>query len=803
MSTFLFLRPNFHHGNSVARAWTVTRVVGRPRHMHAPSWSSPPSSGWRRQQQPSSLAPSTVWQRSLAVRTTSRDNDNTNKEHRGGGASPPARKSFFRKKKKKKIVRRKKTTAAPKKKASFTINTKITPAQAADNLAAAFDEMARQEGFDKSLSLFADQDYLTSDDYYHEMAADTGVPPTRDDDGKPVLYRHDGQAVAPALTDDYGDEEEDFVFDQEEDGDEDGEELDFGHGYDPDLSMEDRIQAAKRDMDMGRVSVPEQLDSFAQQATFDELRALGFKHETNPFGTDETPRRRNFQLITNAMTCPACGSDFQSSNEERPGYLPPEKFETQVKLSKIEEMQKLVRRANEEQWSPEDEVEWLIQTGGTAHDNKDMTQDDINIMVDEMGLNLEELAKKTVICKRCHGLQHHGKVDKKLRPGWTKEPLLSQERFRKLLAPLKEKPAVIIALVDIFDFSGSVLAELDEIAGENPVILAANKADLLPPKMGVHRIETWVRRELDYLGVKSIANVGGSVRLISCKTGRGVQDMLTKARELADEMECAIYVVGAANAGKSTLLNHILSKAEKQKPWMKKRAGNQNSRRGAITTSPLPGTTLKFIRVKLEDEKDLYDTPGLLVPGTITQLLTPEELKIVVPTKRVEPITFRLESGKCVMVGGLARVELVGDSRPFLITVFVANTIKLHLTKGEKAEEMLQKFAGDMLTPPLPPGPERMAEIGPFEDHVIDIEGRGWKEAAADISLTGLGWVAVTGCGAAKIKVSVPTGIGVQVRPPLMPFDVWDVASKYTGARSVRKPTRSKTGKRRSGVGRM
>jgi hypothetical protein len=31
----------------------------------------------------------------------------------------------------------------------------------------------------------------------------------------------------------------------------------------------------------------------------------------------------------------------------------------------------------------------------------------------------------------------------------------------------------------------------------------------------------------------------------------------------------------------------------------------------------------------------LYDTPGLLVPGTITQLLTPEELKIVCPKKYV------------------------------------------------------------------------------------------------------------------------------------------------------------------------
>ena len=59
-------------------------------------------------------------------------------------------------------------------------------------------------------------------------------------------------------------------------------------------------------------------------------------------------------------------------------------------------------------------------------------------------------------------------------------------------------------MIDLFDFGGSVLRELDGIAGENPVILAANKADLMPSQMGKLRIENWVRRELEYMGVNSI-----------------------------------------------------------------------------------------------------------------------------------------------------------------------------------------------------------------------------------------------------------------------------------------------------------
>jgi hypothetical protein len=95
-----------------------------------------------------------------------------------------------------------------------------------------------------------------------------------------------------------------------------------------------------------------------------------------------------------------------------------------------------------------------------------------------------------------------------------------------------------------------------------------------------------------------------------------------------------------------------------------------------------------------------------------------------------------------------------------------------------------------------------MEQIGEFEDHVIDIQGSGWKEAAADISLTGLGWIAVTGAGMAKVKISVPKGIGVSVRPPLMPMDIWETTAKYTGGRAVRKSTKTAGGKRRKGVGR-
>ena len=524
----------------------------------------------------------------------------------------------------------------------------LDASEKAKKLAAAFDELARKDGFDSTMSVMA-EDATFEDDFLEDDFDDDDDDDVDDDDDILDVQKDDDDILDGENFDisDFMEGEADSsdtltefnLEDNDDDDDDDDDFLDFGGGDD---DMDARIAQAKSDMVKGQISVPKDLDSFANGATDDDLQKLGFKKETNFYGNGETGKERRATLITNAMACSACGSDFQSRTEVKPGFLPEAKFNIQVNLSKIEQMQQLKEKSDDlDEWTPDDEIEFLLQTSGKGEldgNNEATDADDIDIdaYAEELGLDLEALSKKRVICKRCHGLQNSGRVDDLLRPGWTDEPTLSQEQFRELLRPISTKPAVIIALIDLFDFGGSVLRELDGIAGENPVILAANKADLMPSSMGKNRIESWVRRELEHTGVQSLANVGGAVRLVSCKTGDGVISMMDKAKELANEIDGDIYVVGAANAGKSTLINYILGRNTKEeKPFNKsnKRAGNRNQFKGQLTTSPLPGTTLKFIKIDLGDGQNVYDTPGLLVPGTITQLLTPDELKVVCPKK--------------------------------------------------------------------------------------------------------------------------------------------------------------------------
>jgi 30S ribosome assembly GTPase len=199
--------------------------------------------------------------------------------------------------------------------------------------------------------------------------------------------------------------------------------------------------------------------------------------------------------------------------------------------------------------------------------------------------------------------------------------------------------------------------------------------------------------------------------------------------------------MGAANVGKSSFINRLLESNYRDKSKKADR-GKPSKEVPQATVSSLPGTTLDFIKIKLPNGVTMIDTPGLINRGQLTSRLTPEELRDVIPTKPINAITFRLEEGKCVMIGGLASVELV-QGKPLFFTFFISNKIKLHPTTASKVAEFTAKHIGELVFPPS--SIQRVEELGPYESVEFDLEGEGWKKSVHDIVIAGLGWVAITG----------------------------------------------------------
>eukprot|EP00878_Enallax_costatus_P040541 GHUV01046847.1.p1 GENE.GHUV01046847.1~~GHUV01046847.1.p1 ORF type:complete len:471 (+),score=122.78 GHUV01046847.1:943-2355(+) len=327
---------------------------------------------------------------------------------------------------------------------------------------------------------------------------------------------------------------------------------------------------------------------------------------------------------------------------------------------------------------------------------------------------------------------------------------------------------MVLCVVDMWDFDGSLpraaLTSLfPGVGGDAPLptdpdnlpfqlAIAVNKFDLLPTQATPRRVEQWVRLRLQQSGLPKPSRVF----MVSALNGLGVKEM---CKTLKDDMgfRADLWVVGVQNAGKSSLINA-----------MKKLGGTGG--KGEPTVAPIPGTTLGLLRVPgipLGPKHRTFDTPGVHHSYQLTSRLNLDELAAVLPRRRLKPRTYRIPAGSSILIGGLARVDVVSTpSATVYVTLFVSDEIVTHLGKTEGVEERREKHTGGLLVPPYEP--ERLQQF-PLVPRTAVVEGNSWKMHSKDIAIAGLGWISV-GCeGSTELKVWVPEGVTVTMHNALIP----------------------------------
>ncbi|CAN1256321.1 GTP-binding protein BRASSINAZOLE INSENSITIVE PALE GREEN 2, chloroplastic [Linum perenne] len=110
----------------------------------------------------------------------------------------------------------------------------------------------------------------------------------------------------------------------------------------------------------------------------------------------------------------------------------------------------------------------------------------------------------------------------------------------------------------------------------------------------------------------------------------GVKNLLSFVKELAGPRG-NVWVIGAQNAGKSTLINALAKK--------------EGAKVTKLTEAPVPGTTLGILRIGgiLSAKAKMYDTPGLLHPNLMSMRLNREEQKMVEIRKELKPRSYRVK----------------------------------------------------------------------------------------------------------------------------------------------------------------
>ena len=144
---------------------------------------------------------------------------------------------------------------------------------------------------------------------------------------------------------------------------------------------------------------------------------------------------------------------------------------------------------------------------------------------------------------------------------------------------------------------------------------------------------------------------------------------------------------------------------------------------------------------------------------------------------RIVPVTYRVEPGQSMLLGGLARLDHVGKL-PFLFTAYTSRNVSVHITKTTNVERILTERVGKVVYPPSVNSDALPLLANPCRAS-FTIEGHGWKKSSRDVVFDGIGWVSFT--GSMDIRVNAYGSSAIHDRPALMPFDARSTSRKFFG----------------------
>jgi len=258
-----------------------------------------------------------------------------------------------------------------------------------------------------------------------------------------------------------------------------------------------------------------------------------------------------------------------------------------------------------------------------------------NEFVDQEGYtrNLENK-----LCERCFRINNYGDY---------KVIAKDNTEFVNILKDINKTKDLVVLVVDLFNINQELL-NLSQII-TNPVLLVLSKRDLLPKSLFDEKILNY----MDRFNLNIIDKI-----IISSNKNYQFDELYEKINLYKKSKN--VYVVGFTNAGKSTMINKLLY--------------NYSDNDVKITTSILPSTTLNNIEINFNDDLTVIDTPGLLDKGNIINYVEGKDLKVIVPTKEIKPITYQIKNKQIIEIDKYAFVECLDQTN---ITLFVSNRLNI------------------------------------------------------------------------------------------------------------------------------
>ncbi|KAG5892537.1 hypothetical protein JTB14_011126 [Gonioctena quinquepunctata] len=187
-----------------------------------------------------------------------------------------------------------------------------------------------------------------------------------------------------------------------------------------------------------------------------------------------------------------------------------------------------------------------------------------------------------------------------------------------------------------------------------------------------------------------------------------------------------------------------------------------------------------------------FDTPGVVQPDQIINLLTLDELMFTLPKELIRPKTFCVKPGTSLFIAGLARLDYLEGPGSIRLTVFRSNELPITICTLDEAHKIYEEYLGtDLFKVPVNENDRLSKWPGLHVGKPFSVTGTHWKHSCVDVVLSSAGWVAVN-CGLNdnyKFQAWTPEKRGIHLRDCILPKAVTlrGARLKYTVAYKTHK----------------
>lgn len=341
---------------------------------------------------------------------------------------------------------------------------------------------------------------------------------------------------------------------------------------------------------------------------------------------------------------------------------------------------------------------------------------------------LENATQNFLFCDKCFELERFKER--------SNEPLLDPD-FLTLLNDAKKKGSLIVYVVNLFSFEAAFNHQINEILEGMNILVVGNKFDLLPAKTSKELTKEYVAHRFRAAGLTIHSE---NVIVANAFDDETAREIMTRIYELKNGKD--VYLVGSQLSGKSTLLSSFL------------RVFN-NLSKGNIVTEPYKNTDLSVMKIPLSTKSNLYNTPGISLDNSILYNLDKATMREIWITKSVKPREVTLSRKQCMLIGGMAIIELVSGKKTTFSCYFHEH-IKFKKHHNKESLPIDERFVKMISKKSLKPALSYIKSVKDLDVYDVVVTESNQR----DIGILGLGWVSFE-ANKQTIRVYVPKNVSM------------------------------------------